>query len=170
MKKFILLIILTLTSLYGFAKEKPAVWGVIYKTKKEIQGHQYFVYYKENGKDYAYPLSVKSNIDPVILDKLNGKHAKVYGKTIFEKADLDGTKLIMTFLVQDAKELKLSDLNNDFNAYKERTNENYLAKYSNENPNKSIKISDKAANTAIFIGGAALALEVLKNILSPPKN
>lgn len=165
--KNILILIIVFTSLSAFSKENPAVWGVIYKTKKHIQGHKYFVYYKENGKDYAYPLSIKSNIDPIVLDKLNGKHARIYGTTTFEKADLDGTKLIMSFKVRDAKELKLSDLNNDFKAYKERSNEFYLSKYSQENPNKKISISDKAANTAIFVGGAALALEVLKNVLGP---
>ena len=67
--KIIITLIFLLTSLTTFSKEKrPTVWGKIFKTKQESYGYKYFVYFKKDGKAYAYPLSNKSKIDPVQLD------------------------------------------------------------------------------------------------------
>lgn len=166
--KILMTLLLLSFSLNGFAKnEKPTVWGKIFKVKEKSYGYKYFVYFKKEGKDYAYPLSNNSKIDPNQLDSLNGKYAKIYGSTNFEAINLDSTKHIMTFVVSDAKELKLSDLNTNFDAYKERMDVTYIKRkmLNNDKPSKS-GLSDKAINAAIFVGGAALAAEVLSVLLS----
>lgn len=167
MKYFFTLIFLV-TSLTTFAKDsRPTVWGKIFKAKEQVYGYKYFVYFKKDGKAYAYPLSNKSNIDPAQLDKLDGKYAKIYGSTNFEAINLDSTKHIMTFVVSDARELKLADLNTNFDAYKERMDVNFLKKkmLNDDRPTKK-GLSDKAVNAAIFVGGAVLAAEVLGALLS----
>jgi len=165
--KALLLLILTIFTLTSFAKEKPAIWGKIYKTQSKVQGHSYFVYFKKDGKGYAYPLGTKSNIDPIVLDKLKGKFAKIYGKTSFESANLENSKFILTFLVRDAKELKLSELSSNMSDFSKRDDLASFIKINNYRTGKSQSvISDDVANTAIFLGGAALAAEVLGTLLA----
>lgn len=166
--KNLLVLLMFVFSLTGFAKDtRPTVWGKILKTKKEAHGYKYFVYFKKDGKDFAYPISNKSKIDPIIFDKLQGKYAKIYGATNFESINLDSTKHIMTFVVNDARELKLADLNKNFDAYKERMDVKFLKKkmLTEDKPTKK-GLSDKAVNSAIFVGGAVLAAEVLGALLS----
>jgi hypothetical protein len=166
MKKLMILFLMLFT-MTSYALEKPAIWGKIYKTKKKVQGHSYFIYFKKDGKDYAYPLSTKSNIDPIVLDKLNGKFAKIYGKTSFESANLDKSKFILTFLVRDAKELKLSELSSNLSDYSKRDDLTSFIKINNYKTDKSqTRISDEVANSAIFLGGMALAAEVLSTLLA----
>ncbi len=73
----------------------------------------------------------------------------------------------MTFVVSDARELKLGDLNTNFDAYKERMDVKFLKKkmLTEDKPTKK-GLSDKAVNSAIFVGGAVLAAEVLGALLS----
>lgn len=166
--KHLITLIFLLFSLTAFTKEqRPTVWGKIFKVKKKAYGYSYFIYFKKDGKDYAYPVSNKTKIDPVQLDNLDGKYAKVYGSTSFEPIDLDSTKHIMTFVVNDARELKLADLNKNFDAYTERMDINFLKKQELKS-DKAVKggLSDKGINAAIFVGGAALAAEVLGTLLS----
>ncbi len=166
MKTYLITLLTLMFSLTLMATEKPTVWGKIYKTKKKVQGHSYFVYFKKDGKDFAYPLSTKSNMDPIILEKLNGKFAKIYGKTSFESANFDNSKFILTFLVSDAKELKLSELNSNLADFSKRDDLSLLSDRKNLKSEKAtIGISDDIANKAIFLGGAALAAEVLGALL-----
>ena len=160
-------LLIVLFSLTALSAEKPAIWGKIYKTKTKVQGHSHFVYFKKDGKGYAYPLSSKSKIDPLVLDKLNGKFAKIYGKTSFEASNLENSKFILTFLVDGAKELELSELNSNLSDYSKRDDlALFIKKNKIQNDKATIGISDDVANTAILIGGAALAAEVLGTILA----
>jgi hypothetical protein len=150
------------------SEDKPATWGNIIKTKNQTYGHQYFVHFKKEGNDYVYPLSAKSQIDLKKLESLVGKFAKIYGETSFEPIELDNTKHIMTFLVKDARELTLSDLNQEYESYSDRLNVPELIKKRGQTESAEVKgLSNKAINAAIFVGGAALALEVLKNAVRP---
>jgi hypothetical protein len=165
--KILISLFIIMFTVSSFANEKPTIWGKVYKTKSKVQGHSYFVYFKKDGKGYAYPLSTKSNIDPIVLDKLNGKFAKIYGKTSFESANLDRSKFILTFLVTDAKELQLSELSSNLSEFSKRDDLASFAKINNYRTEKSqAVISDEVANSAIFLGGAALAAEVLGTLLA----
>lgn len=167
LNKLILLFIL----LFAFQvpaqeNKRPTVWGQIIKAKEETHGFKYFVYFKKEGKAYAYPLSNESEISSKQLDQLHGKYAKIYGQTNFERIELDNTKHIMTFVVSDARELKLADLNTDYETYKERMDVDFLKRKRVQTEQAEIKgLSDTAVNSAIFVGGAALAVEVLGTLL-----
>jgi hypothetical protein len=145
---------------------KHAVWGKVLKTKT-LHGHNYFIYFKSEGKNYAYPLSTKSSIKQKKLDSLAGKYARIYGKERLEQIKLEGSKHILTFEVTDVKELKLSDLNQNLDDFKERMDIVQISKRQITS-DKAVKdgISDKTVNTAIFVGGAILAAEVLSVLIT----
>jgi len=154
------------TSTMPQTEPRPATWGKIYKTETKMRGHQYFVYFRKDGKDFAYPLSTKSKINRKKLSNLNGKYAQIYGTSSFEKMDLERSQHILTFQVHDAQELQLSDLNKDMSKYMYRNNlVPHLERLQDPfRKQGNIMISDEAANTAIFWGGAALAAEVLRTV------
>ena len=155
-------------SLQLAAKEiRPVVWGKIINAKQETYGYKYFVYFRQDGKDYAYPLSKKSQIDSAKLQKLDGKYARIEGVTDFETIQLEGARHIMTFIVGDAAELTLADLNTNLDAYKDRMDVDLFKKKRVQTEQAEIKgLSDKAINAAIWVGGAVLAAEVLGKLLS----
>lgn len=145
---------------------KHAVWGKVLKTK-DLHGHTYFIFFKSEGKSYAYPLSATSSIEKKKLDSLTGKYARIYGQEKFEKIELEGTKHILTFEVNDAQELTLADLNQNLDVYQPRIDVELIAKRQLKSDQALREgISDKAINTAIFIGGAILASEVLGVLIS----
>lgn len=164
--KYLLIIFL---SFAVFAQDKaPSIWGQIIKAPKTTVGYDYFIYFKKDGQAYAYPLSHSSEMSLKKIKSLVGQFAKIEGEPYFEKKPIGESEYIMTFKVTNADPLKLSELNENFNLYEERQNlEHYKSlrqKPTSEEP--TVKgISDKVANTAIFVGGAALALEVLSNIV-----
>lgn len=145
---------------------KPAVWGKIVKTKEKKIGYYYFIYFKKDGIDYAFPLSSKSKISQQKLENLNGKYAKIYGEEKFEDVGLEASKLILTFEVQDAIELKLSDLNQDLDSYSDRLNIEKIHKKFESDVYVKKGLSNKAINTAILIGGTILAADVLSVLLT----
>lgn len=150
-----------------FAQKTPSIWGKVVKTNKEIYGHEYFVTFKENGNDYAYPLAKDSKVGEKEISKMVGKYAKIYGTADFEKADAGESKYIMAFQVNKIDPLTFKELNENMPTYYQRlSTERYIGegKVTSEMYTKR-GIDDKTANTAIFIGGAALAVEVLANIL-----
>jgi hypothetical protein len=163
----ILLVLFMALSSFASEEKKPAVWGKIYKTKESQHGYQYFVYFKKDGKDYAYPLSTNSNMSKKKLEELVGKYARIYGEEKFDEINLEGSKHILTFEVRDAIELTLADLNQNFDAYAERIDVKQLRKRQLESDQPTKKgLSDKAVNTAIFVGGAILAAEILSVLLA----
>lgn len=145
---------------------KHAVWGKVLKTKN-LHGYTYFVYFKSEGQSYAYPLATKSSVKQKKLDALAGKYARIYGKEKLELITLEGSKHILTFEVSDVKELKLSDLNQNLDAFKERMDIAQISKRQLKS-DQAVRegISDKTVNTAIFVGGAVLATQVLSVLLS----
>lgn len=166
--KLISVLCFTLFFLAGsFAQDNvPSIWGKVVKTKKELYGHEYFVTFKENGKSYAYPLSKDSKVGKEKLEEMVGKYAKIQGKAEFERADVGESKFIMTFKVGAINPLTFKDLNENMPDFADRlVVRRYVeeGKFQSETYTKGI--DDKTANTAIFIGGAALAADVLANIL-----
>lgn len=168
MKYFLILFILISFNVFSQTKETfPTIWGTLYKTTKETHGHQYFIFFKKGGRNYAFPLSSESKINKSKLDKLNGKFAKIYAKESFERIDLEKTKHILTYNVIDAKELTLSDLNQNIEIYSEQQDiqKIYQRQITSDIPTKT-GLSNKAINTAIFIGGTILAADVLSVLLT----
>lgn len=165
MKALLLTLIFTLSAL-AQAKEIPAIWGQVVKTKKEVYGHQYFVTFKEGGEDYAYPLAKDSKVGEKKLQEMVGQYAKIYGKADFEKANVGESKYIMSFQVEDIKALSFKDLNENMPNYSDRlTVKRYIGEGKELSETYTHSIDDKTANTAIFVGGAALAIDVLANML-----
>ena len=142
----------------------PVVIGKLVKLKHEKEGTNYFITFKKENRDYAYPIDPESRVRN--LDQFTGKTLKVYGVTRFKKSIAYESKHIMFFKVKSVQELSLKDL-----AYKNdnlNTPETFLNARGDQpsDQNKSgFKISDKAANTAILLGGSALAAEVLSQLL-----
>lgn len=168
MKKFIALIMLI--SHCAFAADAPSIWGQVVKTKKELYGHEYFVTFQENGKDYAYPLARDSKVGKKKIESMVGKYAKIYGSAEFEKAQVGESKYIMTFQVEKINPLTFDDLNRNMPDYADRlTIKRYASEGKFVSETATAGIDDKVANTAIMAGGAALAIDVLANILKGAK-
>ncbi|MCO4753948.1 MAG: hypothetical protein KC478_05675 [Bacteriovoracaceae bacterium] len=163
--KSILLLVMFCASV--FAQSTPSTWGQIVKTKKETYGHEYFVYFKDDGKDFAYPLSSDSSVGEKRLESMVGKYAKIYGSAEFEKAKAGESRFIMAFKVKRIDPLSLKDLNENISLYEDRLSATRYVpmngKYVSESYTETI--DNATANTAITVGGAALAVEVLANIL-----
>lgn len=163
-----ILLSLFIFSFSVLAQSSPSIWGQIVKTKKETYGHEYFVYFKEDGKDFAYPLSSESKVGKKKLENMVGKYAKIYGKAEFEKAKAGESQFIMAFQVNKIDPLSLKDLNENMSVYDDRLSAvRYIpkgGKYRSEAYTETI--DDEKANTAILVGGAVLAVEVLANILA----
>lgn len=151
------------------AAKAPAIWGQVVKTNKELYGHEYFVTFKEEGQNYAYPLSNESQLGEKEIQKMVGKYAKIKGKTKFEKRDVGESKYLMTFRVEEITPLTFKDLNENMPSYADRlTVKRYIGEGAYRSETYTHSIDDKTANTAILVGGAVLAAEVLANILNPP--
>ena len=147
------------------AKEKGALFlGKIVKTKKEINGSQYFITYETKDKTLAYPIL---NPDQKIKN-MTGKMVRIWGKTEFKRAKYKESKYIMYFDISKADVLKLSDIGLKEQAYDDEQLDTFAKNFSSKPDGKrktdgeGLEISDTAANTAIFVGGAILAAEVLK--------
>lgn len=144
----------------------PSIWGKVVKTKKELHGHEYFVTFKENDKSYAYPLSKESKVGEKKLEEMVGQYAKIYGKAEFEKADVGEAGFIMAFQVRAIKPLAFKDLNENMPDFADRlVVKRYVEGGTFQSETYTKSIDDKTANTAIMVGGAALAADVLANIL-----
>lgn len=169
MKLFLsILLVLTSFSIYSASKTKsieaPTVIGKIIKTKHEKEGTNYFIVYNRNGKDLAFPISPDSKVRN--LHKYIGETVKVFGKTSFKKSDRKEVSYLMYFEVEQIKGLSLKDLEYTPDMSKEDEVSFYLTKQQGATaPGVKFKgINDKVANTAIFVGGAILAAEVLSQI------
>ncbi len=150
--------------------DAPSIWGQVVKTKKELYGHEYFVTFEENGQSYAYPLAKDSKVGKKKIESMVGQYAKIYGQAEFEKEQVGESKYIMTFQVERINPLTFRDLNRNMPDYADRlTVKKYASegKFISEAPTATI--DDKVANTAIMAGGAALAIDVLANILKGSK-
>lgn len=146
-------------------QDSPAVIGKIVKVKHEKEGTNYFITYNRDGKDLAFPISPDSKVRD--LHKYIGETVKVYGKTAFKKSDRKELSYIMYFKVESLKSLTLKDLKFKHDMSKEDEVAMYLKKQSMSEPynGNGLRINDKVANTAIFVGGAILAAEVLSSLL-----
>ena len=169
-EKILRLVITTILSclfIFGGAfaqNEKHLILGKIVKTKKEINGNQYFVTYKTKNKTLAYPIKNPSEA----VKKMHGKMVRIWGKTEFAKSPYQESKYLMYFKIDKADVLTMKDLGlKDENLDEERFKvfaENSPRTMRNPKSGAEIEISDTAANTAIFIGGAVLAAEVLRGM------
>lgn len=168
MKAFLILISLYLFIQAALASD-PLSIGKIVKTKHETYNTNYFVVMTKDGKDFAYPIAPDSKIKN--LHTLKNKTFKIYGKTVFRKDPKKEGSYVLYFKINKADELQLKDLAlkqdinlQDPNILKNKT-EIVLESTHNGPKEGAIRVSDKAANTAIFLGGAAIAAEVLSHIL-----
>lgn len=144
------------------ADDKPVAVGKVVKVKHELEGTNYFITYKKAGQYYAYPISPESKIRN--LDKYIGKTVQISGKTDFRKSQRDESKFIMYFEITKMSPVSLSDVGVNAIAFDNDLEKFKQARKARTTSNKNgaeIKVSDKAANTAILVGGAALAAEVL---------
>lgn len=163
--KIFVTFLLCFFSLQVLAKETPTVIGKIVKTKHEKNGTNYFITYQRNGKDLAFPISPDSKVRK--LHQYIGETVKVFGTTEFKKDPNSETSYTMYFHVDIVKGLSLKDLRYKPDPKKEDEIQFYLTK-SREHISPGLKIKgidDTTANTAIYVGGAALAAEVLSQIL-----
>lgn len=158
--KFIIIVSILFTSVISLAND--AVIGKIVKTKHENYGTNYFLLLQNNNQSYAYPIDRESKIKD-IHKKIN-KTYKVYGKTHFVKNPNKEGQYIVYYQINKAEELKLKDL-----GLKEHVNlqdPKILSKQRRINVKDGrMMIDDDVANTAILAGGAALAAEILSQIL-----
>ncbi len=158
---------------FALAKEnKSLTVGKIVKTKHENEGTNYFIVITKNSKTYAYPISEESRVKN--LDLYRGKMVKVFGYTDFRKSKKNESNYIMSFIVHRISELSVKDLSikEDFQ-YDEV--EHYLSLQKAASPSEKqgrtsdkatkLGLNDTAVNSAIFVGGAALAAEVLGQVL-----
>ncbi len=145
--------------------KSPTVIGKIIKTKHETSGTNYFITFQRDGKDLAYPISPESKVRN--LHKYIGETVKVYGKTEFKKSQFKESSYLMYFKVSKVKGLSLKDLQYKHTMSKDEEVQFFLTKSTKtKKPGVQIKgIDDTTANTAIFLGGAVLAAEVLSQIL-----
>ncbi len=158
-----LLISIFFIFLLNFSHASDVVIGKIVKTKHENYGTNYFILIEKQDKSYAYPIDPQSNIKN-IHTKVN-KTFKIYGESQFVKSTQGEGQFIVYYKINQAEELKLKDL-----ALKEhvdlqdpkilQTSENKITTKDGK-----IIIDDATANKAILIGGAALAAEILSQIL-----
>lgn len=172
MKALLISLCVAIFSFTALARpSSPSIWGQVVKTKKEVYGHEYFVTFKENGKDYAYPLAKDSKVGADKLENMVGKYARINGKAEFEKTEVGESKYIMTFQVQDINPLSFKDLNENMPGYSDRlTVKRYVGEGGYKSEVYTSGIDNKTANTAILVGGAALAVDVLANILRASAN
>jgi len=162
--KYLLTIFILLLSVHSFAtEEQKLLVGKIIKSKHETEGSNYFVLIEKENKKYAYPVNEKSLVRN--LDQYENKFVKVYGQTNFQKSKKDESNFVMTIQINKVSEVKVSDLS--VTQFKQNTEfDDFMKLQSGTKINKEardgkITISDKAANTAILVGGAILAAEIL---------
>ena len=167
MKNFITFIMFFLFSISSFAQNEPSVVGKIVKTKHENYGTNYFITFKRDNKQLAFPISANSQIKN--LHELEGETVKLYGKTFLKKSEKKEVAYIMFFEANKVTKLSTKDLayKPDFTNKADEVNYYLNMQRKVESDKAQIKgVSNKAANTAIFIGGAILAAEVLGKVLS----
>lgn len=160
------------TFLFSFSimAQESGTWGQVIKSDKSRYGHQYFIYFKQDGKDYAYPIDPTSEKVAKELSDSHADYVQVFGTIEFEEVDLEKTKHIVVYKVNKIKKLTLKDLNENMQNYGDRLDVSRFAIKEPSNPHAAKKgsrgISDKATNTAIFVGGAVIAAEVLSMLLA----
>lgn len=167
--KLLTIILAIFFSLNTFAKTH-GTWGQVIKSDKPRYGHHYFIYFKQNGKDYAYPIDPTNEKVKAALEKSHSDYVQVFGSVEFEEVNLEKTRHILVFKVNSIKKLSLKDLNENMQDFNNRLDVSRYMVKSPENPHAvkqpSRGLSDKATNAAIFVGGSIIAAEVLSQLLS----
>ena len=137
--------------------------GKMIKTKHETEATNYFLSIQREGKKLVFPISPESKTRN--LHKYIGKTVRLSGKTQLRKSARSETNFLMYINVQKIEKLSLRDLGlpkneNDFSKYISRSQRKKSSKLTDKE-RKAMELSDKAYNTAIFVGGAILAAEIL---------
>ena len=162
-----LVILISLMSFQSHSKDiSKGIVGKIVKTEEKTEGSEYFIIYTSKDKVLAFPISPDSKVKN--LKSYIGETVKVFGTTSFKKTQRSETSHLMFFEVDKIQGLSLKDL-----AYKpeETTNDHKVSFFLSPAPEpvaagvKIKNINDDVANTAIFVGGAILAADVLSKIL-----
>ena len=163
----ILFLMLFSSFLVSANDNSPGIVGKIIKAQKETDGSSYFLIYKDKKKTLAFPISSDSKVKS--LDRYVGETVKISGKTVFRKTNRSETSHLLYIQADRIQPLKLKDLKYDPN--KELDHEmDYFVSLNNKKRDSdqyTIKgIDNDVANTAIFVGGAILAAEVLGKVLN----
>ena len=166
--KAIILVLSLIFLLPVLSTEKSPIAGKIIKTKHETEGTNYFVVFTQNKKKYAYPVSPRSTIKN--MQNFEGKLVQIFGETELKKSNRDESRYIMFFNLTKLRIITVSDLgvtksmkeSNEVTDYLEKQKIKLIESNTANKMDKPTRgISDKAANTAIFVGGAILAAEIL---------
>jgi len=150
------------------------VWGQIVQVdpKQLVHGYQYFVYYVQDNKEYAYPIEVKDKQQEQNLKKYKNKLAKISGSIHSFKLEGEAeTTTIMYFRPTTISPLQLSDLAviNHILPSTERAAESAPLPRYRRQPEGGIRIPDAQANAIIFAAGAVLMGSIIKDYVGKNK-